>query len=234
MKKLALTIAAAGLTAAAFAQGTVNWTGVAGNFVGQTNGTVYSSFETSQGSPTGGTVGNTLGNTAANDASLGFQGYYYELLVSSSAAAAPTTLAGLAAWSDTSLGATNSAASNGRIVQVAGLQNSVANNWAVGNTEGIILVGWSANLGSSWSTVYTELQNWGSDSIANAYFGVSSFASTTIGSANPGITVLGSGVINNAAANPEQLDLLGTVPEPGTMALAAIGGASLLLFRRKK
>jgi len=237
MKKLVLTIGCSvAVAGAALAQGTVNWTGVAGNFVGQTNATVYSSFEAANGTPTG-TQGATLGSTAANNTALGYSGYYYELLVSSSASSAPTTLAGLAAWSDTSLGATNSAASNGRIIQVAGLQNSAANNWPSGSTEGIIMVGWSANLGTSWSAALATLDNWStSGGIANAYFGVSSFGDMTISSANPGITVLGAGAgnIDNTGTSPMQLDLLQVVPEPGTLALAAIGGASLLMFRRKK
>jgi len=241
MKKLVLTIGCTvAVAGAALAQGTVNWSSVGGFFVAQTNGTAYSSFEASQGTPTG-TQGATFGGTAANSTALGYSGYYYELLVSSSAVAAPTTVAGLAAWSDTGLSATNGAASNGRIIQtasggVAGNTQAVANNWPSGTTESAILVGWSANLGTSWSTVLTELQNWTADYIPGAYFGVSSLGSLASQTGNPGVVVFGTsaGQINNGASAPEQLDLLGTVPEPGTLALAAIGGASLLMFRRKK
>ena len=230
MKKIVLTtLAVVGLAALASAQGTVQWTGVANALIAQTNGTVFSSFEAAgtANQLTGG-PGNTLGSGATQ--------YYYELLVSSSSSTAPTTTAGLAAWSDTSLEAENGAAANGRITQLNPSTDNVANNWAAGTSENVILVGWSANLGTTWSTVLNELQNWGADQIANAYFGVSSVGTLTSGTANPGVIVFGAnaGQINNAAGSPEQLDLLGTVPEPGTMALAAIGGASLLLFRRKK
>ena len=43
-----------------------------------------------------------------------------------------------------------------------------------------------------------------------------------------------NGEINSGAANPMQLDALAVVPEPSPLALAAIGVASLLMFRRKK
>jgi len=46
MKKVFATLVISGLTVAAFAQGTVNWNGVAGFFIGQTNSTTYSTFST--------------------------------------------------------------------------------------------------------------------------------------------------------------------------------------------
>jgi len=242
MKKLVLTtLAVSGLAVAAFAQGTVNWNGVGSSLIVQTNDTVYSSFSQIQGSTGVGSTGNTLGNTTANDTALGYNGYYYELLVSSTAVAAPTTWTQLAAWSDANLQATNGATSNGRIVQmgsggaggVAGNQQATASNWAATTTEGVILVGWSANLGTSYATALANAQdgNW----TGIAYWGVSSFGDLASNSGNPGVTIFGAGAgqINSGAGSPEILEPLG-VPEPGTMALAAIGGASLLLFRRRK
>jgi len=244
MKKLLTTLATVGLAAAAFAQGTVNWSGVGSLFIAQTNGTVYSSFGANGGQATlGGTIGNTAGNTAANDTALGYSGFYYELLVGSSATA-PTTAAGFAGWVDTTLGATNGAVSNGRIVQtaaggaggIAGNTQAAATGWLPGVTTNIIMVGWSANLGSSWSTVLGELQNWSTEGIANAYFGVSTVGSLAGGNANPGVSIFGAnaGQINNPAGSPMELELLGTVPEPGTVALAIMGASSLLMLRRKK
>jgi len=247
MKKVLTILAVSSLSAAAFAQGLINWTGAAGNLIGQTNGTVYSSFESATGAPTlTGTQGNTTGNAAASNASLGYNGYYYELLTSSTAVAAPTTLAGLSAWSDTALSSTNASTATGKTVQVGGTTTSSAANWPGGNTQAAILVGWSANLGSSWSTVLGELNSWQTagatftDNGTNAaYFGVSAFGSaiTSTVAPNAGNAVFGvtAGQILNNTANPMQLDELPVaVPEPGTLALAALGGASLLLFRRRK
>jgi hypothetical protein len=248
MKKLVLTtLAITGLSLAAFAQGTVSWTGVAGTFIGSTNGGTYSSFSAVNGSTGVGSTGNTLGNNTANDTALGYNGYYYELLVSSSAGSAPTTFSQFSAWSDANLQATNGPGSNGRIIQtgtggagnVANNTQATANNWPASTTESVILVGWSANLGTTWATALANAQNQSflAGLSSYAYWGVSSLGSLASASGNPGVTVFGTGVgqINNAAT-PAVLQPLGVtaVPEPTTIALAAIGGASLLLFRRKK
>jgi len=228
MKKILTTLAVTGLTAAAFGQGLVNWSGVAGLVIVQTNSTVYSSL--TGGAATGsGTVGNTAGS--------GTSVYYYELLVSSTATTAPTTAANLSSWLDTGLEAENSTAANGKIIQLNSGQSDVANNLAAGATVNTVLVGWSSNLGSSWATVENELANWSADGIANAYFGTSIVGSYTgVASPGPGNPIFGavnSGLIANPSSSPMQIDLL-QVPEPGTMALAALGGASMLLFCRKK
>jgi len=233
MKKLVLTIGcSAAVALSALAQGDVNWSGPSTFFVAQTNGTVYSSFETSSGTPQG-TQGNTVGNTTAF--------YYYALLENVSGTASPTTVSQLAAWTYTGLNATNGPGANGRIVTEnnptgTAYTQAPATGTTSGTAANFIIVGWSANLGTNFATVLNVLQNWGADQIANAYFGVSAEGLITPNSANPGTTVFGSGAgqINNPSASPVQLDLLGTVPEPGTMALAALGGASLLLFRRRK
>jgi len=248
MKKIFATLAVTGLSVAAFAQGYINWTGAAASLYGATNGTAYSSFEAAGTATLSGTAGVTMNNTAANNAALGYSGYYYELLTSASAVAAPTTVAGLSAWSDTGLGATNSfSAASGRIIQANGSADTAVNNWPVNGTQGIILVGWSANLGSTWSSVLAELQNWstqglafGNNSANAAYFGVSAFGSgvQAVASSVTGNQVIGAGAgeIYNPSSNPMTMNELGvtTVPEPGTLALAALGGASMLLFRRKK
>jgi len=248
MKKVLTILAVSGVVAAASAQGLINWQNAGANMIVDTNGTVYSSFSASKaGQSTGaGSIAATLGNSVANNALLGFGGYDYELLVSSTAASSPTTVAALSAWSDANLQATNSSVSNGRIVQTStggagGVANNTAataNNWPAGTTEGVILVGWSANLGSTWAAALANLQAQGNlvASAAGYYFGVSAFGDLASGSANPGTTVIGAnaGQINNPSGTPMVLEPLATVPEPGTMALAALGGASLLLFRRKK
>jgi len=250
MKKILTTLAVSGLTLGAFAQGFINWTGAGSSMIVQTNGTVYSSFEQAGSATLTGTVGATLPNSAANNTAIGYQGYYYELLTSVSAVAAPTTVGGLAAWLDTGLYATNSfSASAGRVIQTGPSGASAltgVNHWPADTTQAVLLVGWSANLGSTWSTVLNELQNWstlgaafGNNTPNAAYFGVSSFGSgvASVASTETANQVIGAaaGEIFNNASSPVQLDELGNVvPEPGTLALAALGGASLLLFRRRK
>jgi hypothetical protein len=81
-------------------------------------------------------------------------------------------------------------------------------------------------------TIYLDLYVWEGSSY-------SSYAAAAAG----GDFVGDSGVFSNTSAAQGSPvipsltglpDVLVTVPEPGTMALAALGGASLLLFRRKK
>jgi len=244
MKKIIASLALSGLSVGAFAQGYINWSGSSVSLICQTNGTAYSSFVSSVGAPApSGTQGSMMVNNAGNNAALGYSGYYFELLTSASASTVPTATGGFSAWSDTGLGATSSTLAAGRLTQTGSGASVSVNNWPVGATQSIILVGWSANLGTSWNTVLGELQNWqtagGAFSGANAaYFGVSTIGSgiqavASTGSANQVIGA-GAGEIYNPSANPMQLYQLAVVPEPATMALAAIGGASLLLFRRKK
>jgi hypothetical protein len=238
MKKTLITLAISGLSVAGFAQGIVTWNSVAGFLQVKTNDTVYSSFTPSAGAPSG-TTGVTTGS--AGNAALGYggAGYYYELLAGANSTP-PTTVAGLTGWMDTGLSGVN-ATGTGKMLQSNPSTGATANNWAAGASSGIVLAGWSANLGSSWATVETELGNWAQVQATytganTAYFGVSAIGNITSGTAPPGPQLFGTGAgeINSGAANPMQLDALAVVPEPGTLALAAIGGASLLMFRRKK
>jgi hypothetical protein len=90
------------------------------------------------------------------------------------------------------------------------------------------------------ATVYLDLQIWEGNTF-------STYAAALAGADYTGT----SGVFSNPAGGgicfpsplvgmPDVLltgtgnDLFGNVPEPGTLALAALGGASLLMFRRKK
>ena len=228
MKKLLATLVITGVAAAAMAQGTVSWTGVANLLIAETNSTAYNPI-LGGGSTGQGSIGVTVGSSTSL--------YYYELLTSTNLSTVPTTLAGvngLKSWSDTGLEAQNGAAANGRILQLNASTATVAQNWNGGATQNLIFVGWSANLGTTWSAALNVLSagTWG----ANSYFGIGSSVGTlAAATGNPGVVVFGSGPgqINNAAANPLVMDLL-PVPEPGTMALAALGGLSLLAFRRKK
>jgi len=241
MKKITTILSACGFAASVFAQGTITWTAPSVAFIGQTNATAYSSFVASSGSPTGGSSGNTVGGATSL--------FYYALLTSTGLSTAPTSLSAFTgtlanSWMSTGLTMTNGTAANGRVSPVGGANSAaVSANWADGSTQNIIMVGWSANLGSTWSAALGNLNNWavnGAGISGNAYFGVcSSVGTQTLSTANPGATVIGanSGQINGTAVtgSPLVMNLLqvAAVPEPSTIALAGLGGLGLLALRRR-
>jgi len=246
MKKLALTIVCAvTMTGATFAQGTVSWSGFGAFLIAQTNSSVSTII------PGGTQTGGTPGYGAINNA------YYYELLYNTSftgSQAANPTYAQLfgGTWLDTGLQAINGPGQNGRIVgNPANTGANLPATWNNGTTNNIILVGWSADLGTSWGGVSNILAaaNSGNQALLNAqlagqagFFGVSvaGYLNPFPSGSNPGATVFQSVAnpnglpINSGAANPMQMYSLTVVPEPATMALMGLGGLSLLLFRRSR
>jgi hypothetical protein len=174
MKAILAILTLIGMTGTSLGQGTVNWQVI--SFVAvtaQTNTQQYSPIF--GGGPTG---GGAIGNTAPASSGLV---YYYELLYNAnftgSQVPAPNTAAALlGSWLDTGLTATNNnALGGGRIMPVNPNPAAVA-PWNNGVTNNIMLVGWSANLGTSWATVSNKLANWdyySSSITGEAFFGVS-------------------------------------------------------------
>jgi hypothetical protein len=114
--------------------------------------------------------------------------------------------------------------------------SGIAVNLAPGTTYEVMLVGWSSNEGSSWATVSAELAgnsnagNW----TANGYFGEETIGTitpfATAGTGDPSIfpTVYANGTMSLFAVAPS------VSPEPTTLALAGLGGLSMLFLRRRK
>lgn len=222
----------------AFAQGYVAWNvSPAGDIIAMTNAANYSGLSGSLGggSTTGqpGTTGNVSGP------------YYFELLYSIVDTTTPTTLAELAAnWTATGLQLENNqGVNNGRLNELNPVSAAAIDPSYTGGNLQVMLVGWSANLGTAYGGsggVLSELQNWSTTEVAgSAYFGMS-FVGTAIlsTSSSTGTTIWSAtqtagGLISNPSSSPMVLYEL-AVPEPGTMALAALGAASLFLFRRRK
>jgi len=240
MKKLTLTIGCAlAVAGAAFAQGTVQWIPASSALVAQTNATAYSPF----------VVGGGVASGLLGVGNVGIQStvgtYYYMLLTQAGASqiAAPTTYAQLAAWSgawaDPTVNAANSTTlANGRPVMNPLNDTGQTVTWGNGTSQSILLVGWSGNLGTSWSTVLNELNNWStvmSTITGPSFVGVSSTGFVNPGTANPGAVIFGTtaGLIYNPTASAMNLYIL-PVPEPSTLAVAGLGGLSLLLFRRQR
>jgi hypothetical protein len=227
MKKLIITtLAVTALAASAFSQGLVGFAG-GGN----------TATRVSTNSVVGGAA---TGQTAAT-AGL----YYYALFASTTQTATAASGAGqtyvfsnlgsvATAWELVGIGA--NIASVGRYSGVsqgtssAGQAALNADNSmnvigiAGGGSANLVAVGWSANIG----TTLAALMAW------YAAPGITGW----IGQSGTSTQVLGDGgqIPTPTTWNSSPTFLLGMVatPEPGTLALAALGGASLLLFRRKK
>jgi hypothetical protein len=249
MKKTLAILTVCGLAAATFAQGTFQIGAPASALIGQTNATSWSSFETSQGSPGGAGPGNAINTGMAFPC-------FYEMLTSSGLSSAPTTLSQFTgtlatAWLDTGIGWTNQTTANGRVApdlfgNTAGGGNAVAaSNWAGGSTQNAMLVGWSANLGTTWAAALANLNNWAVFSqslVGTAWFGISTSLATGVTPtlASPGTIIIGPGSSQDIDAStgtghPVILAPLFVVtPEPTTVALAGLGGLALLGLRRRK
>ena len=240
MKKILTLIAIVGLGAfASYGQGTITIYNTGAGQAWSTNGA-------SQGLGTGVTAGTGQ--------------YIYTLLVAGSApGTAPSSNPLNSAWTQatySSVGtigagvyATNYLSSGGiRAATASSTTGFGVNQLPLGNgtyaasqATYYMLVGWSVNLGYSWSTVASDLaENWANLSAGQvAYFGTSGVAYQVAGS--PGVLnavdlmnnptgVSGAGITTASTLYA----VVSPAPEPGTMALAALGGASLLLFRRRK
>jgi len=104
--------------------------------------------------------------------------------------------------------------------------------WAPGSTQAFLIRGWSASTGATWAEVsqYYVGGAW----VGPGYFGQSSIAPGGVaggfyGTGNlPNLNLFGGTQGLTTGFN------LTAVPEPSSMALAGLGAASLLLFRRRK
>ena len=131
---------------------------------------------------------------------------------------------------------TNSAALTGTIS--AGSSIAYADNL----THSFQVVVWSAALGSTYANMLANIGGSLSQTpvvtsapLAGQYVGYSSVGSfSAVASPGTPANLFGTGAGQVSGFTLNATTIASPVPEPGTMALAALGGASLLLFRRKK
>jgi len=122
--------------------------------------------------------------------------------------------------------------------RINGGTGRVANGWAAGETRAFLIVGWSlAGNGSAFDPAWMGPGNvvtpMGSFlGCPNGWFGVSSIAPAGVAGggpqALPNLNVFGGTQGLQTGFN------LVPVPEPTSMALAGLGAAALLIFRRRK
>jgi len=224
MKKLLTIAALLGVASLSYGQGYVGFANGTGSRVFTTNG---------PGSGVGGTMpAYTTGNY-----------YMFELLV---APTTQTTIGGaLAGWTDTGDFATNTTA--GRLQPGVASPDSPANGVQVNfpgfspgtGTADFAVVGWSQNI----ATTYAGFLAWyagglengptsGNGSGGTEYSGISGVALNVVAAPSGGPY---GGVWGPASSGYIQgMTLTGQVPEPTTFALAGLGAAALVIFRRRK
>jgi len=139
----------------------------------------------------------------------------------------------VAIWTDTGVSGANGFGLN-RGKLVSGTSVSVASWTAPGptldNGSSFIIVGWStADYGSTWAGMIAQLQT---GLAAGGYFGTTA---VSIGFAGGGASSLPAyNEWASVASGNLILQQVVATPEPGTIALAGLGGLSLLALRRKK
>jgi len=225
MKKLAVTLCLSAISVGAFAQGTVNFL----------NGTTTLTRTNGTG------IGLGAGNTTPG------AGFYYAIFTASSTITSATAQDLLSSsWTFAGIYGTNTAATTGGRFSGGG-NVATLQGWGAGVTNSYLVAGWSADLGHDWSTISAQLagssfsggayhgNNWAR---TGGYFGLSSVGfGEAGGGANgiPAFSLFGSTATAQGTPISSGFDLFATqVPEPTTFALAGLGAAALVIFRRRK
>jgi len=217
MKKILTTLALVAGTTLIHAQGFIIYNGTAASI------TTNTSSYYAQGA---GTVGKTFGSGTLPGA------YTYALLEGGTGAATSGNWTQVSAFGGGVLLGGQGAAPGS--LTGPGTTSGVAINVAAGTTVNVLLVGWSSNLGSTWASILTQLgdgSSLGSNWSGNGFFGQTAISTmtpfVTAGAGDPAVftTMFANGSLQLFAVSP--------VPEPATIALASLGGLSLLAFRRR-
>ena len=154
--------------------------------------------------------------------------------------------ANVSLWTDSGVSGVNSTLHAGGINGQGGAGGTSAANWGAptggnyntGSIDYYTIVGWSASFGSSWSTIANELQD-------GTLLGLGDFGQTAVAynyagggpGGLPAVNVFSSSAFTGLPGSgglPSTAALVFAAPEPTTLALAGLGGLSMLFLRRRK
>jgi len=227
MKKILSAIALAASVSLGYSQGTIVIQNTSSTYFITTNTAAYGSGNSGVSGPT------------ANVANS----FYYALLFQNYTGSLTTNNVGSSAgWT---FGEYGTNVVTGGVKGPGGTAGAAIAGWAApagatydtGSRKYYVLVGWSANLGSTWSEIQAQLDSgtW----VANGFFGVSALGNGYAGGGPNSLIappIWGTGINAGGLTSGFNLYSVSTapVPEPGTLVLAGLGGLSLLAFRRKK
>lgn len=222
MKKYLATLAVTALAVSAFAQGTVvlqNSTGLVKQWTSATDSTVMTTPQN------GGMVqliaaasGTALANPLGTLGTGGFAANYSTLAA---------FLAANPGWAltQTGIGSTAPVAAAANIGFGAGLFNAgtrYINGIPAGGAAQYMVVGWTGNA-ANYEAAYA----------ADAFLGVSAVFNMTA-TGDPTAVPAGTAISLRPTFGGMTLAPLSVIPEPSTFALAGLGAAALLIFRRRK
>jgi hypothetical protein len=177
------------------------------------------------------TTGRVGGFTSGSGAGL----YYFVLLTATSTTAIDSGNPAGSDWNPVTYNGTSTPAlgtNNVVVGSVTGLGGATGagfqSSLTAGTTYFDMVVGWSADVGTSWAQVSAYLPAMAASN--GSYFGYSN-----VGTITPTTTPAPpASIIGGTSAGQGQIILYQLLPEPGTLALVGLGGLSMLLLRRRK